>query len=491
MRYSRFSLFSCLILMLVLLSGCARHDSVNIPDWDYTPEATPRAAQQPTQIRQETVQSTLKADETFSGYRPYVPGQSPAPASEDTALATQTASTPPTVTPPPLSNGAPVVRVAMLLPLSGPQANLGQAMLNAAQMALFDVGVRSVNIMPYDTQGTANGGRLAAQNALRDGAQLVLGPVFADAVRAAKSTLRYQNVNMIAFSTDWSLTDQRVFIMGFLPFDQIERIVSYAVAHDIKRIAAIAPQTTYGRAIIAAYRSLAQQRGIEITDVLTYDPRASNLSPDLRSFTHYDERMDEATALAEAIKAEKKSASSQERRSLQKEIERIKSEMQPPFDAVLIAAGGDHAVTISNLLSHYDLPPRKVKRLGIGLFDDQALANEFALRDAWFSAPPAAARSNFEARYKAFYKTTPPRLSTLAYDATALAAVLTHNGLQTMGAPAFDRIAITNPNGFAGIDGIFRFLDNGTVERGLAILSFDNNKIIEVDPAPTTFQSQF
>ena len=82
----------------------------------------------------------------------------------------------------------------------------------------------------------------------------------------------------------------------------------------------------------------------------------------------------------------------------------------------------------------------------------------------------------------------PPRLSSLAYDATALAAVLARTGQQRTGQPAFDRAALSNPNGFAGIDGIFRFNGSGLVERGLAVLEIRQRRIIEVDPSPKTFQ---
>lgn len=473
MRYRQlFILGFCLVLAACSGAG------YNLPAWDFSKKPEQQAQKAPAQI---TNASTVVVPE-----QPF-PGEEKPYYQNTSAPYAQSPVTQDELSAPAYGQDAPAfnsVRVAILLPLSGPQANLGRAMLQTAQMALFDVGQDSFELMPYDTQGTGDGARIAATKAIEDNAQLILGPVFANSVRAAKNVVRYHNVNMIAFSTDWSVTSSNVFIMGFLPFDQIERIVTYAHARGIKRIAAIAPQTVYGRAIISAYQTLARQMGIETVDILTYDPQNANLAPQMRDFTHYDERMAEATTLAEAMQTSSKGRSAQQK----KEIERIKAEMEPPFDAVLIAAGGENAVAISNLLSHYDLPPRKVKRLGIGLFDDEALAGEFALRDAWFSAPSISTRATFENRYKNLYGTTPPRLASLSYDATALAAILAQSGMQYRGMPNFNRVAITNPNGFAGIDGIFRFLDNGTVERGLAVLSFDKNSIVEVDKAPGTFQ---
>lgn len=481
MRYSQLFILSFVFIFSLALSSCTG-SRYNLPAWDFTKKTEQPAQQAPAQITTPGASipdsSAAQAGEEKPYYAPANAPYTQGAVSQEQLQDPRTATT----------STYNSTRVAILLPLTGPQANLGKAMLQTAQMALFDVGQANFELMPYDTEGTGDGARIAATKAIEDDAQLILGPVFSNSVRAAKNVVRYHNVNMISFSTDWSVTSSNVFIMGFLPFDQIERIITYAVSQDIKRIAAIAPQTVYGRAIISAYQTLAQQMGIETVDILTYDPQNANLAPDMRSFTHYDERMEEATTLAEAMQATKTTKSSQKRAQIKKEIERIKAEMEPPFDAVLIAAGGENAVAISNLLSHYDLPPRKVKRLGIGLFDDEALASEFALRDAWFSAPSIHGREAFEGRYKGLYGTVPPRLSSLAYDATALAAILAQSGMQYRGVPNFNRVAITNPNGFAGIDGIFRFLENGTVERGLSVLGFERNSIVEVDPAPATFQ---
>ena len=150
--------------------------------------------------------------------------------------------------------------------------------------------------------------------------------------------------------------------------------------------------------------------------------------------------------------------------------------------------GGEKALSIANLLSYYDMPPNTVRRLGTGLLDDASLANEPGLKGAWFAAPSPRLRQKFEQRYRQNFGTKPPRLSSLAYDATALAAILARRGLKANGQPAFDQTSISNANGFSGIDGIFRFRSDGTAERGLAILEFKRGKIVVIDEAPKTFQ---
>lgn len=344
--------------------------------------------------------------------------------------------------------GHPPVKVGLLLPLSGPAGTLGQALLKGAQMALFEIGVRNLELVPRDTQGTPEGSREAARALLGENVQIIIGPVFADSVRAAKSVLSGSNINMLVFSTDWTLAGGNTFIMGFLPFDQVERITRYAAGRNLQRIGLIAPNSPYGQVVSAEFRDESAMLGVITTNTVTY---SEGLTP---------------------------------------RIEDIQRFSQIPTDAVLIAAGGQEAVTTSAILSQFDLPPQSVVRLGTGLWDDPSLASNPDFEGALFAAPPREERENFERRFISLYGMTPPRLTSLAYDALALTAVLTHNGQQNTGRPAFDKASLTNPNGFSGIDGIFRFRSNHMAERGLAVLQFQRGRIVTADPAPQTFETQ-
>lgn len=353
----------------------------------------------------------------------------------------------------------PTVKVGLLLPLSGKHKGLGDAMLKSAQLALFEIGHANLELLPRDTMGTNEGGRTAAESAVNDGAQILLGPVFAPAVRAAQPIAQRSRINMLAFSTDWSLAGGNTYIMGFLPFDQVERVARYAAANGLNRVGVIAPANTYGNVATKSFNQVANQLGMSIVQNKTFAPGTKNLAPVIREFTNFDARSS-AGAISTA-----------------------------PFDAVFMPVGGEEARDIGSLLTHYELPPRNVKRLGTGLLDEAALASESNLEGAWFAAPPPQARKGFEDRFVRTFGSRPPRLSTLAYDATALAAVLAQRGLQQNGRPAFSQNDLNNPNGFSGVDGIFRFRRGNTIERGLAIVEFRRGQLVVADPAPTTFQS--
>jgi branched-chain amino acid transport system substrate-binding protein len=348
----------------------------------------------------------------------------------------------------PLTPPSPVIvaklRVGLLLPLSGVNNALGNAMLDAAQMALFDVADKRLELMPHDTQGTPQGAAEAARAALADGAKLIIGPLLAAEVSAVKSVAREADVPVLAFSTSTTLAGDGTYLMGFLPREEIERVTAFAHAKGVGRFAALAPRTPYGEIAVEALRAAAQKNGASLARVEYYDPATQDL-----------------TALVKRFAA-----------------------VSRDFDALLLPEGGGRLRTLAPLLPYFDVDPDKVHFLGTGLWDEPGIGSEPALNGGWYAAPAPAARADFEKRFRELYRHTPPRLATLAYDATALAAVLAHgeNG------PDFSAQAITNPSGFAGVDGIFRLRPDGLVQRGLAVLEVHKTGNTVTDPAPETFQ---
>lgn len=339
----------------------------------------------------------------------------------------------------------PPVKVAILLPLSGPQTKTGEALLQAAQLALFDIGYTNFQLMPRDTGGTTSGAAQAAHSALQDGAQLILGPLFANSVRAVKSVAKPRGIKVIAFSTDWTLADQSTYLMGFMPTTQVKHVTNYAFQNGYKDFALVAPKDAYGNLVSDVFRQKIQAGAGTISNTIRYnagDPAVINEVAKLQNGT---------------------------------------------MQAVFMPVGGSQTEMISSALSYNKLMPKQIKRIGTGLWDDPRIARQPNMDGAWFAAPSPRLRAGFENKYVNTYGVRPPRLATLAYDATALAATLAKNGFDTNGQPAFNTAAITTPNGFAGTDGIFRFQPNGLIERSLSVLEFRNGRIIEIVPAKNNF----
>jgi len=363
--------------------------------------------------------------------------------------------------PPPTgpSAAAGPAKVALLVPLSGANAELGQAILDAAQLALFEAGGDPLVLIPRDTGGNAAGAASAARAVIADGARLILGPLLAPEVEAVKSIARDAHINVIAFSTVTSLAGGNVYLMGFLPRQEVVREVGYARQRGLDRFAVLAPNSTYGHLMADALREVAPQGGGTVTKVEFYDPRSNDFAPTLQRLM--------PGGAADGSPAPTSTPPSAR-----------------TFDALLLPEGGAKLKQIAGLVKASGGDPKPVQLLGSGLWDTPDIGSDSALVGGWFASSSPEARQDFDRRYSATYKHNPPRLASLGYDAAALAAALAHS--QT--AEPFSQQAILNPSGFTGVDGLFRFTPNGLVQRGLAVLEVEPQGSIVVSPAPQTFQ---
>ena len=374
------------------------------------------------------------------------------------------------------------VSVALLLPLSGPSAALGEALFDAAQLALFDVGNQDVVLLPRDTQGTPEGAAAAAGEALADGARLIVGPLFAGSVAAVAPLAGASGINVVAFSSDRSVARPGVYLMGFLPAQQVERVVGFAAGRGLTWFTALAPSSAYGQSMVQALKRAIRAKGALLVDPVYYPAdaeAASEVKDIVRAMANYDARHAALLAERERLMARDDEAS----RVALAALEGADTLGATGFDAVLVPEGGPRLLTIAPLFPYYDLDPAKVRLLGTNQWETAALTSEPALYGGWFAAPPPAARADFEARFAETFGYAPPRLATLAYDAVALAGALA----RLPGGSGFSSATLTSPGGFRGVDGIFRFSADGTNQRGLAVLEVTAEGAKTVDQAPANF----
>jgi branched-chain amino acid transport system substrate-binding protein len=371
---------------------------------------------------------------------------------------------PPPFPPPPggIAEPAPTpavsgsAKVALLVPLSGANAELGRAILDAAQLALFETPGERLILVPRDTAGSSDGAAKAARAVIEDGAKLILGPLLAAEVEAVKPLARDAHLNVIAFSTVTELAGGNTFLMGFLPRQEVVREVGHAREQGLARFAALAPNSPYGRLMADALRDFASASGATVTRVEFYDPRAGDTAPAVqRLLPGPGPSTDPGSAASGA----------------------------PPFDALLLPEGGARLKQIARQIKEASPGTKPLQLLGSGLWDVPDLGSEPALVGGWFAASPPEPRRTFAPRFQATYGRAPPRLASLGYDAAALAAVLAHGE----GEP-FSQQAILRPNGFTGVDGLFRFTPGGMVQRGLAVLEVEPQGDVVVSPAPRNFQ---
>ena len=346
------------------------------------------------------------------------------------------------VEPTPIPRGGKI-KVALLLPLSGPSSALGQGMLDAAMLALYDTGANRIELMPRDTGANPQTAAHAARSAIEDGVRLIIGPLLAADVAAVKPVAAGARVPMLAFSTTTELAGNGTYLLSFQPDQEIARIVGYARSRGIERFAIFAPHTPYGDLATAAMQRIVTQDQASLNVIGNYGTDVATLSDAARRFAAQGTN----------------------------------------YDAILLPDGGARLKALAPLLSYDGISPRRVHYLGTGLWDDPSLGDEPGLIGGWYAASDPRGRADFERRFRAAEGHSPPRLATLAYDATALAADLAKNPA----GPDFSASALTNPSGFVGLDGVFRLNRDGLVQRELAVLQIGPNGPQVIDPAAQSF----
>lgn len=368
--------------------------------------------------------------------------------------------------PPPIAHEAPPSspaapgpqKVALLVPLSGANAELGQAILDAAQLALFETGDDRLTLVPRDTGGNAGGAASAAHAVIGDGVHLILGPLLASEVEAVKPVAQGAHINVIAFSTVTNLAGSNVYLMGFLPRQEVVRGVGYARQRGLDRFAALAPNSAYGHLMADALREAASASGGTVAKVEFYDQRTGDVAAQVQQLLPGGS--EGADTAAPAVPPPR-----------------------PSFQALLLPEGGVRLKQIARQVRDAS-SGKPVQLLGSGLWDTPDIGSEPALVGGWYASSPPEARQDFDRRFSATYGHNPPRLASLGYDAASLAAALA----RSPAGEAFSREAILNPSGFSGVDGLFRFTPNGLVQRGLAVLEVEPQGPTVVSPAPQTFQ---
>jgi ABC-type branched-subunit amino acid transport system substrate-binding protein len=352
-----------------------------------------------------------------------------------------------TEAPPGAFIGTGTVKVGLILPLSA-QGNAGLAaasMKNAAEMALFEFNNPNIQLLVKDDGGSTQGAQQAAQQAVNEGAELIIGPLFAQAVGATAQVARARGIPVIGFSTDTNVAARGVYLLSFLPETDVNRIVEYAVSQGKRSFAALIPENAYGGVAEAAFQQAVARRGGRVVAIERYPADPARMQEAARKVAQA------------AVRA----------------------------DSIFIPDGADGAPQVVNALVTSGINLRRVQLLGTGLWDDQRIYANASLNGGLFAAPDGAGFANFSKRYSARYGQEPARTATLAYDAVALVAAL----VKTQGAQRFSEQVLTNPSGFAGIDGVFRFRADGTNERGLAVMRVTPSGSQVVAPPPRVFNS--
>ena len=358
---------------------------------------------------------------------------------------------------PPHMAGRDTKRLALLLPFSTSSTRLAQeaqSMYRAAEMAVFDRQETDVLLIALDTKGTEAGARSATKAAVKAGADVILGPILANNVKASSREARRTQTPLIAFSTDQTVAGNGTYLLSFPPEAEVERVVDYVAATGATRFAFLGPESNYGRRVKASYEAKVRENFGEVTASESYQGNDISVMQ---------------------APAQKLAAFHAEGEALAKESE---EPVPMSFEAILLPEGGTALRSLAPLLPYYEVDPAKVQFMGTSRWADPDTVREPALNRGVFAGPDKDTQRPFLDAYDRTYGETATTLASLAYDAVMMGAFVAD------GDPRLRYNRVENPDGFYGVDGLVSFDTDGKPDRGLAVYQIINGRFVVIDPAP-------
>ena len=332
---------------------------------------------------------------------------------------------------PAFMEGRDIKRAAVLLPFSHPNANVraeAESMLAGIELALFEYAGKDFLIIPKDTAGKQSIAEARTDEAIDEKVDVILGPLFAGNVKTVREAARDDQIPVIAFSNDRSAAGGGAYLASISPDEEVRRVMEYASSKGVDTFVFLGPSSNYGRQVEAAMRYEASRLGAILASSVFYEPSSGAGA--------------EARQTASVLKSEIAS--------------------RPGRVAVLIPERGVKLLSVAPLLPYNGVDMRRVKLLGTSYWDDSSIWREPTLEGGLFASTDPSNQAAFSESYRRIYGRAPTDLAALAYDAAALIVRLA----------ADDNLGysgVTDPDGFYGVNGLFRFRIDGTSERGLAV----------------------
>ena len=339
-----------------------------------------------------------------------------------------------------------------MLPLTGKYSYIGQSFLDTMQMVVFDNKNIDSELIIKDTKANPSLAKKATKELVEQDVNVILGPFFSSTLNSSLNIAKYKNIPLISFSSDRKEKEQGVYLMGFEPEEQIKKITEYTVKKKYIRYAALLPNSKYGKRSLKTYRSVLNKNNLSLSKVELYDPNFKNFEKNIQNLVGLDKNpkieIDEETG------------------------ENPIEDFDPGFDVLLLVESGNKLKETTALLTYYGVDFNKIKLIGTGEWYVDNIGSEPGLIGAWFVAPSPKLWKNFKKKFYKFYNYEPVRLSSLAHDSltTVFSIVNKNDNIYELNYNDFQ-----NSYGFSGIDGNFKFLSNGTVERKLSVLEIKQN----------------
>lgn len=358
------------------------------------------------------------------------------------------------------------IKIGVLLPLSGKDADIGNMILNALELAIFQNKASFIDLVIKDSQSEPKASKAAFQKLLESNINFVIGPLFSKTLISINEQLENNKINIFSLSNNKDLAKQGVWIFGVDPKEQTERILNYTLGKGMESTAALLPQNSYGLLLFETITNYVKERNIKPVriefyedDIKSQQKAAKKLAKGFDKYESYLKKLEELDALENKI---------------------IK-EVKKPFDNVIIAASGQALTVLASQLQYNNVDPEKIQFLGISSWEDKSILSEPALEGGIFATTSDLFQKDIKRIYKNTFEKDMPKVAMIAYDILALLIAIEKDKNK------LDINDLINKQGFLGLRGLFRLSESGTVERSFDLKTIKNKKFIIHEKAKTNF----
>ena len=313
------------------------------------------------------------------------------------------------------------IKIGLLLPLSGDNEDLGKALSNSLEMALFETKSKNIRLIFKDSGDTIEKAIFAAKQLEEEGVSILIGPIFSSQALAIRKEIK-KEIPIFSFTNDESIKKEGLWALGFSPEQQIKAIFNEMLSNSVRNIAIIVPNSNYGEKSLQASRKQSVQNNIKISNIYFYDILSNDF-----------------TDLGKILKKEK----------------------NKKYNGLLIIASGKQLKEIAARAQYRGINPKAITYFGISGWNNPEVLGEPALLGGYFIAPQQSSYESFVSRYFKIYNSIPIEISGLGYDILALCSSALKETINMSEFISF----LTNPSGFNGIFGFFRADKNGTIYR--------------------------
>lgn len=349
----------------------------------------------------------------------------------------------------------PIARVALMLPITGEATSVARSLQNAAELAATKASENNqpITIIPLDTRGTESGAKLAMEKAAAEAVDLIIGPMFNNTTMAIAPMASKHNIPVVSLSNDISLAEEEIYVFGFNPREQVQRVVEYAYSQGLREFSLLAPDNTFGDTIAEEVEETLKRRNIRARRAELYESLDEDLSRSIQRLTFLDPSLPPP---------------------------------KPKSEALIIPEGSRNLLTLIARLYRRGVQNEHLQLLGTKAWDNDVVIGEPRLSGSWFATTSPLKQDEFTAIFRKRFGYEPLQVTSLGYDAVMFAVSVAQKG----GEDPFTHEHMTEPAGFQGVDNLFRFNRDRIAERTLAVVEIQNGRLEVLDPAPTVFQAK-